>query len=335
MKFTEDAQLSAQYLRKAIPLMVERRIPLTPYNYALWYTHVKNQNSELSEKLLEAFPKKGDYSGEKSESLFYDFFVKKYLSQNPAAQNALVGLLSHLFGAVNKIEHGTREYSENLQLAASTLDAANSQDEIQQVLAKVLEDTAAVASASRTFQSELDQARAEIEILREELKSTQQQALIDELTQIANRRSFDQAMRKSLDGKAQATCLILLDLDHFKKCNDTYGHVMGDKVLERMGQILAAFEQGGVMPARYGGEEFAIVFEGPQSRALELAEMIRQKVAAVRITQKDSGKVIDAITVSIGIAEALEDESPKSLKIRADEALYTAKANGRDQVVCA
>lgn len=335
MKFTEDAKLSAQYLRKAIPLMVERHIPPTPYNYALWYAHVKEESPELSEKLLQAFPNKGSYDREKSENLFYDFFVKEYLPQSPEAQDALAGLLSHLFGAVNKIEGGAREYSDNLQLAATTLDAADDQEEIQQVLSKLLEDTATVESASRAFQSELDQARAEIETLREELKSTQQQARIDELTQISNRRAFDQAMRQSLDDTAKATCLILLDLDHFKKCNDTYGHVMGDKVLERMGQILTGFEQDGVMPARYGGEEFAIVFDGQRSRAQELAEMIRQKVATIRITQKGSGKVIDAISVSIGIAEAVADETPKSLKVRADEALYTAKANGRDQVVCA
>ena len=119
---------------------------------------------------------------------------------------------------------------------------------------------------------------------------------------------------------------MLLDLDHFKKCNDTYGHVTGDRILEAVGDILARLRDAHIHPARYGGEEFAVVCEQPA----ELAETIRKKIEGIRVRQPDFSQVIDHI--SIGIAEAKFDDNAESVKERADKALYEAKENGRNQV---
>ena len=334
MKFSESAKDSAEILRKAIPLMVERDIPPTPHNYSLWYIHAKDTDPELSRELLKEFPEKGSYNPEKSEALFFDYFVKHHLPKHPAAQNALAGLLTQLFGAVNQIEDGTREYGDTLQDSMAQLDEASDQQEIQQILSTLLEETNNVENASKAFTCELENAKAEIEELKEKLKASQNDALVDQLTKIGNRRAFDQAITRTLADDNRSTNLLLLDLDHFKQCNDTYGHVMGDKVLERMGKILKDKQAKGVLPVRYGGEEFAIIFEGEQAQAVALAEEIRQEVAKIRIQQKDSGKQIGSITVSIGIAEAQPGEDAKSLKVRADEALYEAKGAGRNRVLC-
>ncbi len=334
MKFSESAKDSAIYLRKAIPLMVERDIPPTPYNYSLWYVHAKQDNPELSRELLEQFPAKGSYDYKKSEALFFDYFIKHHLPKDPGAQNALAGLLTQLFGAVNQIEDGTRDYGDSLQNSMSLLDNTSDQQEIQSILAKLLEDTSAVEDASKAFTGELEKAKAEIEELKAQLHVSRKDALLDQLTKIGNRRAFDQAINDALANLESPTCLILLDLDHFKQCNDTYGHVMGDKVLERVGQILKGKQAEGVLPMRYGGEEFAVIFDGDEAQAVELAEEIRLAVSGTRIQQKETGKPIGSITVSIGIARAEAGEDAKTLKIRADEALYEAKGQGRNRVIC-
>jgi diguanylate cyclase len=336
MKFLEGSQDSAQILRKAIPMMVERDIPPTPQNYSLWYAHAGNKHPELSKRLLEQFPEKGSYNGDKSEALFFDYFIKQHLPRSEKAQNALASLLSQLFGAVNQIEDGTRDYGDALQSSLAQLDGTSDQQEIQAILSQILEDTSAVQSASQAFQGELETAKAEIEELKEKLKVSREDALVDSLTKIGNRRAFDQAMSQALTQTDTPTCLLLLDLDHFKNINDTYGHVMGDLVLERMGKILKALQRPGVQPMRYGGEEFAIIFTGQQQDAAELADTVRKQVAnTISIKQNDTGKQMGAVTVSIGIAQAGVAEDPGALKERADQALYQAKENGRNRVECA
>ncbi|NIB39097.1 GGDEF domain-containing protein [Pseudomaricurvus alkylphenolicus] len=336
MKFLEGSQDSAQILRKAIPMMVERDIPPTPQNYSLWYAHAGNKHPELSKRLLEQFPEKGSYNGDKSEALFFDYFIKQHLPRSEKAQNALASLLSQLFGAVNQIEDGTRDYGDALQSSLAQLDGTSDQQEIQAILSQILEDTSAVQSASQAFQGELETAKAEIEELKEKLKVSREDALVDSLTKIGNRRAFDQAMSQALTQTDTPTCLLLLDLDHFKNINDTYGHVMGDLVLERMGRILKAQQRPGVQPMRYGGEEFAIIFTGQQQDAAELADTVRKQVAnTISIKQNDTGKQMGAVTVSIGIAQAGVAEDPGALKERADQALYQAKENGRNRVECA
>ncbi len=333
MQFHEDPSLAADYLRKAVPLMVEREIPTTPFNYALWYSHVKGVDERLSDRLLAEFPSAGSYDNEKVEQLFYEFFVKDLLPENEPAQNSMVKLLSQLFGTVNKAAEGTSKFSKSVQTAMSKVQQTASAEEIRDTLAELMKDTDAVEAITRDFQAELQAAKQEVETLREKLVTTEKSALVDELTKIGNRRAFDQGLEKSLADLDSATCLLLMDLDHFKKCNDTYGHVMGDKILEAMGQLLSLREAENVQVARYGGEEFAAIVRGEMEEATQIAETIRRSVEAIRIKQRESGAVIDTITVSIGIAKARPDDDGKHLKERADQALYAAKEQGRNRVV--
>jgi diguanylate cyclase len=333
MPFNEDSSAAAEYLRKAVPLMVAREIPTTPYNYALWYSHVKGKNSQLSDVLLKEFPSAGSYNSKKGEKLFYEYFVKNYLPENDKAQDALVSMLTQLFGSVNKAAEGTSKFGESVQDAMTRVQETGDPEVIRNTLTGLLKDTDAVEQLTKDFQSELEAAKQEVEALKEKLVTTEQNALLDELTQIGNRRAFDQGLEESLSDTRQPTCLLLMDLDHFKKCNDTYGHVMGDKILEATGRMLMPRETETVQVARYGGEEFAVIVDGEVEEACELAEKIRRSIEAIRIKQKNCGSVIDSITASIGVAKAEANEDSKSLKERADKALYVAKEQGRNRVV--
>ena len=342
MQFREDCKTSAELLRRAIPLMVEREIPSTPNNYALWYAHVTEDYPELSDCLLEYFPAPGSYDAAKSDALFFEHFIKHKLPETSEAQASVAALLAQLFGVVNKTADGTQEYGDSLQKAMATLQSSSDQEEIHATLSQVLEQTQVAENLNREFQSELSQARQEVEALKEALEASRKDALIDELTQIDNRRAFDQTIEQSLRNSPDATVLLLLDLDHFKRCNDTYGHVMGDKVLECMGQLLARARNDKVHVARYGGEEFAVIVNDSLDAAVALAEHIRTKVSNIRITQAGGANTLDTLSVSVGVARAKPGENARSLKERADAALYQAKGDGRncvcifnETVVCA
>ena len=158
-------------------------------------------------------------------------------------------------------------------------------------------------------------------------------AEIDQLTGLLNRRGFDLACAPRL-ASAQAerdpTTVVLLDLDHFKRVNDQFGHAVGDEVLQYFAALLRLTTPDGALAGRLGGEEFVIFLAGaPLAQGRRVAEMIRL-AAALHVTPR-----LPPITVSIGVAEIAADETFSHAMRRADEALYRAKTLGRDRVCVA
>ena len=174
--------------------------------------------------------------------------------------------------------------------------------------------------------------------LRGRLEESLEMAVTDQLTGLPNRRYVSSRLRQYLEGldpREDCLSLIILDIDHFKRVNDTHGHQAGDDVLrefsERMKSQLRAVELAG----RFGGEEFVVIL--PQSglhSGFQAAERVRQAVESEPFLIRASGDVL-TVTVSAGVAEAQSNDSMETLLARADEALYEAKAAGRNQVVAA
>ena len=162
-------------------------------------------------------------------------------------------------------------------------------------------------------------------------------AMIDELTRLSNRRTFERAfdkMMKRARRSSQPLSLIITDIDRFKRLNDTYGHPFGDLVLQQVSAILARAVRENDLAARWGGEEFALLVENAtEDGAMLLAERIRKDVAALRLDH-ESGPV--RVTLSLGCATYPEDAQHSSdLLARADEALFYAKENGRNRAIAA
>jgi diguanylate cyclase (GGDEF)-like protein len=162
-------------------------------------------------------------------------------------------------------------------------------------------------------------------------------AEIDPLTGIANRRGFDAALDRVLAQARRSgspAALLLLDLDHFKTVNDTWGHQVGDFVLQAVARTIRQELRGSEdVAARLGGEEFAVALPGARAdHALLVAERMRRAVAGIDIRRADSRI---GLSISIGVAAARETDLPEALLSLADAALYRAKANGRNRVECA
>jgi diguanylate cyclase (GGDEF)-like protein/PAS domain S-box-containing protein len=161
-----------------------------------------------------------------------------------------------------------------------------------------------------------------------------EQSITDALTGLHNRRHLDEVLAvefKRWQRYAQPLSVMMLDVDHFKKFNDTHGHECGDRVLASIGRVLRSAADAGVVPCRYGGEELVLVMSGMmQEKAAELAEGLRQRIAALTIDGLQ-------VTVSIGVAGCPGHDvgSGEALLRLADDALYAAKSGGRDQVRCA
>ncbi|HYF90903.1 MAG TPA: GGDEF domain-containing protein [Symbiobacteriaceae bacterium] len=173
------------------------------------------------------------------------------------------------------------------------------------------------------------------------LRLYQKQAVLsntDGLTGLANHRHFQQALSVALAQaylEGEPLALVLLDIDHFKTVNDTYGHLFGDLVLRELAYLLRRELPDDAMAARYGGEEFAIVLRGELARnAVGVAEGIRAAVAEHQVFDFSSGTRL-SVTISLGVAQYELGQGKSRLVARADEALYASKHSGRNRVTVA
>ncbi|MBK8479877.1 MAG: diguanylate cyclase [Proteobacteria bacterium] len=160
-------------------------------------------------------------------------------------------------------------------------------------------------------------------------------AEVDGLTGVYNRRYYGAAVERALESASRSgecVSIVLFDLDHFKRCNDQHGHLVGDEVLKDVARILTGGVRGSDVVARYGGEEFVVLLRSTgQDAAVQVAEKLRDKVKESPL----AGDVVKGVTLSAGVATTAGGESAHAFFDRADRALYRAKLAGRDQVVLA
>jgi len=241
-----------------------------------------------------------------------------------------IGLCAYLLGLtivrpLRRLSHGAD------QVAAGDLDVDLPVKTLSEVgyLTQVFNH---MVDRLRRSRAELDNVNAE---LQEKNRELHQLSITDELTGLHNRKHLMETLAAEVTRSkrnAHSFALLVIDIDHFKQVNDTFGHQKGDEVLCLLGNVLRETVRSCDYVARYGGEEFIVLLpEVGAAGGMEVAERIRKRVARERITPKG-----DRITVSIGMAMYAEHgDDPESLFQQADQALYAAKSAGRNRVVTA
>jgi diguanylate cyclase len=190
---------------------------------------------------------------------------------------------------------------------------------------------------NHALEARLSASKQEINQLQEHLEAVRTESLTDPLTTLANRKSFDEALVRAIGnarGKNEHLSLVMTDVDHFKRFNDTYGHLTGDQVLRLVAISVKQNVKGQDIAARYGGEEFAVVLPNTILRsAATLAEQIRRAVMTKDLMKRSTGESLGRVTISLGVAALRPDDTPQSLIERADGCLYAAKRSGRNRVI--
>lgn len=189
-----------------------------------------------------------------------------------------------------------------------------------------------IMQANRQLQERIDSAEEKLDEQTGQISSYLTEARTDGLTGLLNRRAFDKATDELFEEwskKEQRFSLGLIDIDHFKQINDTYGHPAGDAVLQHISQMLQTELRDLFCVARYGGEEFSVLSKDSAANTAAALEKLRQTVGQVQVTHDSQ---VIAVTLSAGTAEIEAGDKIGKLVRRADEALYAAKLGGRNRV---
>ncbi|MEM9186172.1 MAG: diguanylate cyclase [Planctomycetota bacterium] len=223
------------------------------------------------------------------------------------------------------------EHNSRVEEITAGLEAAK-QGTDEQKNAEVTAALAKIVEANEQLQSKLAKAEEQIQAQAQEIRAHESEARTDSLTQLANRRAFDDHLEQRFaewTRKATPFSLIILDVDHFKKFNDTHGHQAGDEVLRHVARALEDAARDMDIPCRYGGEEFGIILPATIAKdATGLVERARKAIDDRRI--QFEGKTL-SVTASFGLAQVTAADDCDRLLKRADEALYAAKDAGRNR----
>ncbi len=335
MRYLENKERSTEILRLALPLMARQVAAFHPLSYALWYEHCAGINPDLSRVLDGRLTSNTALSEADVWRLYAQHIAARDMEAFERLQLQLRNLLEDTAQSTSTASHQAAKFGESLEGHARDLADPQAPDAVRQIVSTLLEDTQRMQVLTSDLSEKLLARTNEVNALTENLRRAQSEALLDSLTGLKNRRGLERAiedLQREPPGLL-GSALLLADIDHFKTVNDTYGHVLGDKVIRAVAHVLRSSIKGRDIAARLGGEEFAVLL--PQTSltgAAAVAEQIRGTVAQGRICRPDGNESIGQVTLSVGVAVAKAGDTMEALLERADAAMYAAKRAGRNKV---
>lgn len=341
MKYDHDIAKSAEHLRRALPLMSKQAAALHPISYSVWYEFVSGINPGLKAELDEILAKGEVLTEATTHALFHKYIAEIDEETAEKINSRFQKTLTKMSESAQQTGEQASQFGTSLEQLSEGLSKTQGGNvlDISDITQQVLGDTRSMQDAVASLKERLEESRREAEELKQEISRAREDALIDGLTGLTNRKGFDKAIAAHMASPELAEkglSILMSDIDHFKSINDTYGHLFGDKVIRAIAQIISQNVKGKDTAARYGGEEFVILLpDTPIRGAQALAETIRKSVEMSRIKRTDSNETIAKITVSFGVASYIPGESGGSLIERADKALYESKHQGRNRVTLA
>lgn len=333
MNLTESLEDTARYVRLILPLMTKHRIPITPINYATWYYYVSGKSKELNEVIDSIIEKNEPFSEKTNEEIYKRFFLEKEENTLNEIRSKLQQTLLVVFGELKELSGQTQEYESTALESVEKLSEDMSIQDIRNVLDEVIVATKKIRESGEATHQRLEETTKTLQTLKKEFEHAKSELLQDFLTGVMNRKGFDESLAKSVSKNTGSLCVLILDIDHFKKFNDKHGHIVGDAVLKVVAKNVRKVVRGNDVIARIGGEEFAVILpETPLLGAVTVAENARASISRLRLERKGKAEKLETITVSIGAAQYRQGEPLENFVNRADQALYFAKNSGRNRV---
>ncbi|HOO51294.1 MAG TPA: GGDEF domain-containing protein [Alphaproteobacteria bacterium] len=336
----KERELALVVSGKALERMAQEELIPTPEHYELWYVYYSRAIPEVV-RVIDGIVESGQSINDYVCGEIYNRFLSD-LRNEEAVRNAgdqVQNAIHNVSGMVEGVKNATKSYGSTLEDVTRRIGTAKSQDDLKQAVSVASQSTASMIEQNHRLEEMLLESTQIMEELKRDLEHVRREAMTDGLTGLANRKCFDSEMDRVLrdfSDRRGVFSILMLDIDYFKSFNDNFGHQVGDQVLRLVARTLKDGLKGKDVAARYGGEEFSIILPDTDlSGAVIVGNALRKAVAGKDVINRSTGKVLGRITLSVGVAEFAGEKTAEQLIARADEALYTAKHNGRNQVAAA
>ena len=330
-----------KFARTALMLMTERSIDPTPINYAVWFHYACGDKKELNVEIDELLKKKSLHISDDVSLYFYNKYIIGYIKVQEKATEAAAAntqnVLAEIMNVIEKFSGETQTYNQEIDAQVTQMSQKITDPALKEFAGEIIKRAVSIRDSGKALGTKLEESRREVTVLKQNLEKAKTESNHDFLTGASNRKALEAKLEELTHwakAKASNLCMLMVDIDHFKKFNDRFGHLVGDEVLRKVGRSLLDCVKGKDFVARYGGEEFAILLpDTPLAGALAVAEGIRRSVAETELLRKDTGVSIGGVTISVGVARYRpEADSIPLLISRADDALYRSKLGGRNRV---
>ena len=322
------------YASKTLELLDQHRLAASPSNYAVIYAYCTGDHPELHDA-FDALVRSGKPLDEFVLRDLHEQFVAPDQFKNlQGVGTDLHKIVQTLLGNIGEAGQDAQEFGRTLETALGRLRDDSGPQAVQAVAATMLTATRQVKTRNEQLHKRLESTLAEAETLRSELEEQRRAALMDPLIGLLNRRAMEAQFGELMAVDAESPLSVLMvDIDHFKRINDTYGHALGDAVIRNVADVIRKSLRVNQHAVRYGGEEFLILLpQTPLDGAARIAEQIRLRIASLRLVRKRDNFTLEPFTASLGVATRRTGDTKESLLSRADSALYRAKGGGRNRV---
>jgi len=310
----------------------------TPRNYEIWYSYATGYHPSLNQKINETLSQNGALTDSDLESIYESYLAPNRLTDRIDTVGCKVmGEIEQVMAMIDAAAGSASSYTESLAGMSEKIGASD-RDGLRAIVEGLVATAKEMEESNQKLEERLTASKQEINELQVNLEAVRTESLTDPLTQLANRKFFDTTLDEAIAlarESAEPLSLMLTDIDHFKKFNDTYGHLTGDQVLRLVAMSVKQNVKGQDTAARYGGEEFAVILPNTALRsAITVADHIRRAVMTKELMKRSTGEHLGRVTISVGVAALQAGDTAAGLIDRADACLYAAKRNGRNRVIC-
>jgi diguanylate cyclase len=336
LNYAESSEQAHEFLRLVLQMLAKFSLVPNPVNFTLCYEYVSGHNQELALVLDNVLHEEKGLTPEAATELYKRYIWDDERRSVDKQSSDLYMVMSETISEIDQTASKAAESSSAINKYSLLMEEYEDLHEMRNIISEVVAETKTIAESSHQLRKMLSDTKVEVENLREELQRSREQAATDTLTGLLNRRAFNQQLAILTDDAAharQSLGLMIIDIDYFKRVNDKFGHLIGDKVIRFIGNQITSNIKGKDMAARFGGEEFAVLLPNTQlDQTRILAESIRASIEKSKLIRTDTSQPITGITVSIGITSYKFGENTDHFIHRADKAMYKSKNSGRNKV---
>lgn len=329
---------SNELAKKTVFFLIKHKLNSEPKDFETIYTYSQGFDKELISAVnslitsdvidkssgLEKIRENFIFNGHKVEK------VDKITDEVSTEINKISAMISSALS-------NTSDYNEALDDMSKELKDDIDSSAIKSVVNTLIKATTEMEKQSSSLQQRLEVSNAQINELNKNLNEVKTEARTDQLTGIGNRKQFDETLQTQIDlsnKNSSDLCVLIGDIDHFKKFNDTFGHQTGDRVLRLVAGSINDTVKKPNETTRYGGEEFAVILPKTDlNLSVKIANSARIGVEGRKLIKKSTGEDMGTITMSFGAAQYRKGETILEFISRADKALYLAKESGRNRVM--